>query len=60
MHDYDSFDVGRTEPTVSAIKRLIENLEPSVKAFREVIDPEKTEENDGGDGSGGGISGGPR
>ena len=61
MHDYDSFDVDRTEPTVSAIRRLIESLAPAVNAFRKVIDPEETEENDGGgDGSGGGMSGGPR
>jgi hypothetical protein len=59
-HFYDDFDIAKAKPSVDAIERLVTSLPVAVVNFRNKVDPEPTENHDGGgDGAGGGTGGGP-
>jgi hypothetical protein len=60
MHSYGAFDITRAEPTVAAAQRLITSLPAAIARFKNIVDPPLRNDNDGEDGAGGGMSGGPR
>jgi hypothetical protein len=57
--DYDDFVPTKAEPSVDAARRIVSRIRNTVAEFNKKIDPDPSEENDGGVGAGGGASGGP-
>lgn len=55
--EYDEFIPNKAEPSIEAARRILSRIKEVVAQFKKQIDP--VDENDGGDGSGGGASGGP-
>ena len=55
---YDEFIPHKAEPAVEAARKIIACIRDAIAEFKEKIDPEPKDVNDGGDGAGGGAAGG--
>lgn len=58
--NYNDFRPAEAKRAISAAAVVRDGMLAALSAFRVVVDPTKDAEPDGGDGSGGSVSGGPR